>query len=393
MTDFRASVVVLAAALSVTSCGNQAVPPVQIAEIAIPNNPSKFVFDISYVDSGRYYIADRTNKALSVFNTSDFSTVAVVPGFFGIATDLSPDESGPDGVLGVPGSNLIYVGDVGSVKIVDMNATPPAIVKKISIAPPYAKKPSIFRADEGCYDPDDKLMMFAHPGDTIDGKTTGAPAPFATWISTDTQSVVAQFAFPNNATGLEQCVYDPNTKSFYVNNDGTDTNPQGEVDVITAASVVAKTPSVATVYPLPNCGQPTGLVLGPGQDMFVACTQDAGGKLSSPIIDRTTGKTIADVPIGGADQMVYDPATNRYLAPLRYWTYNGISAGRAAVAGVTTPVFAAIDATTHAVIGMAAAGPNTHSVAIDSAQHKAFVPHNSGGSTYTSPGISVYSTN
>ena len=385
MTGFRASVVTLAAAWSVISCGNGVSPPRQIGEIAIPNNPAKFVWDISYVDSGRYYIADRTNKALSVFDTNNYSTIAVVPGFFGVAKNGSPDESGPDGVLGVPGSNLIFVGDVASVKIVDMAANPPAIIKTISINPPGATKPSKFRADEGCYDPDDKLMLFAHPGDDI---------PFMTWISTETQSIVAQLATTDNSTGLEQCVYDSGTKSFYINNDGTDTNPQGEVDVIPAASVVAKNPTVSKNYPLPTCGQPTGLTLGPGQEMFVACTQDATKKLSSPIIDRTTGKTIVDLPIGGADQVVYDSATNRYLAPLRFWTADGVSLGRNTAGAAYTPVLAAIDATSHAVMVKIPAGPNVHSIAIDSDRHKAFVPHNSGASTgnYALPGISVFST-
>lgn len=381
MTTRRVSILAIAAAAAGLSCGSSNHgPPKQIGEIPIPNSPATFVFDIGAVDQGRYYLADRTNKALGVYNTSDYTNVAQIAGPFA-GVQASSDQSGPDGVVPIPGTSIVYVGDVSSVKIVDVSAK--SVVKTVVTfpPPPAPQQASGFRADEGCYDPDDKLMMFAHPGDS---------PPFATWISTTTQTVVARLAFADSA-GLEQCVYDPGTRSFYLNNDGTTANAEGEVDVIAASSVTANAPAIKAVYPLGGCN-PTGMTLGPRNELMVACTPDAGKILQSPILDRTNGNTLATVPLGGADQIAYDPNTNRYFLALRFWVDSGISIGAGQKAGYT-PIFSAVDADTHAVVIKLPAGANDHSIAIDSANHKAFVPHTAGALPgFTAPGITVYST-
>jgi hypothetical protein len=310
---------------------------------------------------------------------------APTPGFAGANTNS--DKAGPDGVVGIPGTSLLYVGDVSSVKVV--NSSTKAVTKNILINPPGSATPSGFRADEGCYDPDDKLMMFAHPGDS---------PPFATWIDTTTNTIKAQYAFTDPAeAGLEQCAYDPGTKSFYLNNDGTTANPQGEVDVFLASSVVAGTPALAKSYPLGKCN-PTGLALGPGNDMLVACAPSLGDPLTSLILDRTTGTTVAVVKLGGADQVAYDSVSNRYFMALRYWTNSGVSN-----IGATTPflgpapqfnpILGVIDASSHAIVATLPAGKNDHSVAVDGPKHLVFVPHDSGGgSGFPSAGITVYTT-
>src|ERR1700738_1229080 len=100
--------------------------------------------------------------------------------------------------------------------------------------------------------------MFANPADS---------PPYATFISTTTNTVVAKLNF-TTSIGLEQCVYDPGTQRFFINNDGTRANPHGELDAITAASAIAGTPSIANAYPEGNCG-PTGLALGPSPNLLV----------------------------------------------------------------------------------------------------------------------------
>jgi hypothetical protein len=249
-----------------------------------------------------------------MFDTTTLASTVITGGatpFTGIGSDS--DHSGPNGVVGIPGTTILYVGDVSSVKVVDSSLK--KVIKNIPINPPGSSGPSGFRADEACYDPDDKLVMFAHPGDAT---------PFVTWIDTTTNTIKAQYSLPG-ASGLEQCAYDSGTKSFYLNNDGNSTNPQGEVDVFLASSVVAGSPALAkTPYPLAKCN-PTGLALGPGKDMLVACAPNAGDPLNSLILDRTTGATVATVALAGADQVAYDPVSNRYFMALRYWTNGGVS--------------------------------------------------------------------
>ncbi len=122
------------------------------------------------------------------------------------------------------------------------------------------------RSDEGCYDPDDNLVMFVNGEDT---------PPFASWIATSgaaANTVVAKFSFSGakfgaGEAGLDACMYDAQTKNFYVNNDGTSANPTGELDVIPASTVVAGTPQVSAQYAQTGCN-PSGLALNPtNQDL------------------------------------------------------------------------------------------------------------------------------
>jgi len=378
----RGSVIGLGvAAVQFLSCGGGPGQPKQLAEIPVPNSPSKFVFDIGYADqAGHYFIADRTNKSVDMFDSKTYSSIAIITGgFAGQDPGGNNDKSGPDGVVGIPGTSTLYVGDVSSVKIVDSSAK--AVTKNIQITPPGSNTPSGFRADEGCYDPDDKLMMFAHPGDS---------PPFISWISTDTQAVVTQLALPGSS-GLEQCAYDPGTKSFLINNDGTTANPDGELDVITASSVTAKAPAVKTAYALPKCS-PAGLVLGPGTDVLVGCAPASGNPLTSLILNRTNGASVATVNLAGADQVAYDSSSNRYFMALRFWVDTGTSIGGSAPATSYNPILGVVDAGSHTIVAKLPAGSNDHSVAVDASNHRVFVPHTVGIAAFPSPGITVYSS-
>jgi hypothetical protein len=355
--------------------------PKQISEIPAPNNAPRLIFDIGYADqAGNYFLADRTNKSVDMIDAKTNAVTAVITGgFAGQDSGGNNDKSGPDGVVGIPGTATLYVGDVGSVKIVD--TTTKAVTKSIPISPPGSSTPSGFRADEACYDADDHLMMFAHPGDS---------PPFITWISTDTQAIVAQLVM-TGASGLEQCAYYQGTKTFLINNDGTPANPDGELDVIDAASVKAHVPVVKVGYPLPNCS-PAGLALGPGTDVLVGCAPATGKPLTSPILNRTTGATVATVNLGGGDQVTYDSASNRYFMALRFWVDSGISIGGAAPAASYNPVLGVVDAGSHAIVAKLPAGSNAHSVAVDSANSRVFVPHTVGIATFPTAGITVYSS-
>jgi hypothetical protein len=77
--------------------------------------------------------------------------------------------SGPDGINAV--GNLIYAGDVNSVKVIDPVAQ--AVIKTITVG--NAGK----RADVGCVDPGHNLFMISSPE---------APVPFASIINTATRT-------------------------------------------------------------------------------------------------------------------------------------------------------------------------------------------------------------
>lgn len=333
--------------------------------LTVPNvGPgTNFSFDLGEVDPAlhRYYFTDRNNKSVDVYDTQSGALIAqITGGFAGVGP--SSEQSGPDGVNVIPNSNFVYVGDVNSVKIIDSRIN--QVVKTITVSNTGN------RADEGCFDPADNLYMISSPGES---------PPFATFISTVSQTIVTKLTFPDSA-GLEQCAYDPVTKSFLVNNDGTTANPHGEVDVIPAASVVALAPAVSKAFPLGNC-DPTGLALGPGTDMAIDCRPGTpNAPLSVLIMNRTTGALLATVPAGGGDQLWYDPSTNAYYVASNRWTPSGQAVASCNATTPCTPVLNIVDAGSRTLIGRITTGNNAHSVAVDPVTHQAFLPFSSSTS-------------
>jgi DNA-binding beta-propeller fold protein YncE len=389
------------------------------AFIAVPGvgAATNFSFDISAVDTvkGRYYFTDRNNKSVDVFDTKTNTFIKQITGGFA-GCDTGPtcngatnDKSGPDGLNIIPGTTFIYVGDVNSVKIIDTQTD--TVVNTIAIG-----GTSGLRADEGCYDPDHKIFMINSPGES---------PPFATFIDTVTQKIIATVLWTDPGTGptgrksdgLEACVYDHATASFLNNNDGSTANPHGEVDVIPASFVLAGTPAAPVtltlpvptagngfkIFPLGNC-DPTGLDLGPGTDLGVMCRQGTtGAPLTFLILDRTTGAVRATLNAGGGDQIAYDAATNRYYLAASRFTASGLAAvnGACSAASPCTPLLTVVDATTRQIVASFNTGNNAHSIAVDPVNHQVYLPISSAAApagcatcaaNFPSGGVSVFST-
>jgi hypothetical protein len=326
----------------------------------------KFSFDIGYVDTttNRYLVTDRTNAAVDVVDIATNTLVKQVKGGF-TGARRTPDESGPNGIVGITGTTLAYAGDVGSVKIIDYQKG--VVTKSIPIA--HAK----LRTDEGCYDPDDSLVMYSNPEDS---------PPFATWISTKTQRVVATLQF-TGAEGLEQCVYDAHSKAFLVNNGGTAANPLGEVDVIPAASVGAEKPTIAARFRAPGCPV-AGMALGPNDELLIGCAAKKQLALRTLILNASTGAVLKTITqVGGEDQVAYDAVKQRFYTASRDMTSSGVAGS-----GRPTPVLGVIDAVTMTWLENVPTGTNAHSVAADGKTNHVFVPV--PPTTSTSGGINVY---
>lgn len=375
---------------SSSASGARLLYPSTIAGVGAGTN---FSFDLGVVSGNRYYVTDRNNASVDVFNSADSSLVAQIRGvgasaFTGLTVvngAINNSVSGPDGINVV--GNMLYVGDVNSVKVVDPSIN--QVVKTISVGT------SGKRADEGCVDPVHNLYMISTPE---------ADTPFATFINTNTQGVVAQVNFTdasgNPSLGLEQCRYDAASDTFFVNNDGTTANPNGELVAIPGASIralpvgatvnyvsVSATPGLPVLagvkaYSEGNC-DPTGLALGPGNDIAVGCRDGtAGAPLLVQIMDRTNGTILKSINAGGGDQIEYDASTNRYYNAGSRWTASGKAGpkGACTAASPCTPVLSIIDAATRTLVTQLATGNNAHSVAVDGVTGKAFLPVSSGTS-------------
>jgi hypothetical protein len=388
------------AGLLVAACGGNRPgspdAPVNDVKVTGITTGSNFSFDIGIVSNGKYYLTDRNNKAIDVIDvaTGNFSLLAA-GSFTGAAASTA--KSGPNGVNAV--GNLLYAGDVNSVKIVDPAAG--KVIKTITVGN------AGFRADEGCYDPVDNLFMIQVPD---------ADLPYAVFINTSTQTVQATVNWTDTngqpAGGNEACVYDPTQKAFLVNNDSTLQNPRGEVDVIPALDITSvsagstlnifELPGMKR-YPLGNC-DPTGLDLGPGTDMISECRQgNAGDKLTTLILNRTNGQILATLPAGGGDEVWYDARTNKYYVAASRWHTSGVNdaGGGCSATNPCDPRLFIIDASARQIVRAIPTGNNAHSVAVDPVTGEVFVPYSSATAPagcpncaqngFSNGGISIFS--
>src|SRR5436309_5748236 len=120
---------VVAAALALTGSSgtpafadNTAAPYQQVAFIDLPSGSAPLKsFDISFVErSGQtYYLADRSNKAVDIFDASSNTFETRVAGFVGFTGNN--DTSGPNGIVVVHDRGEVWAGDGNStVKVIDL---------------------------------------------------------------------------------------------------------------------------------------------------------------------------------------------------------------------------------------------------------------------------------
>ncbi|MBZ5619461.1 MAG: hypothetical protein LAQ69_12170 [Acidobacteriia bacterium] len=303
----------------------------QIATIPLPGGLAGF--DISWVDSdnGRYYLADRTatkgTGRIDVIDTQTMKFLYAIPqkdGDPGFVGNAGANISGPNGVVAIPYLNQLYVGDGDStVKVVDLVAK--MVVATISTG---GKK----RADELAYDPLDHIVMITNPDDS--------PA-YVTFISTDTQKVLGTLTYSPEQRGLEQAVWNAQTKRFLMSVPAAGSRA-GTVDEIDPVAM-----QMTNRFFL-SCS-PAGLALGPLQRTMTSC---------GTVIDGRNGHTLAqsqgygDLTIGG-DEIWFNPGDNRYY-------FGSTNVG-------------VVDADTHFPLGFVT-DAGGHSVAVDSQTNRIFVP-------------------
>jgi hypothetical protein len=380
-----ATTLVASAALVIAGCGGDHLDtsaPHHVSDISVPNITAgvNFSFDIGAISGSRYYFTDRNNASLDQIDIPSKTFVKAIQGSGPLAfTGLGPgpnSQAGPDGAT--PVGNLIYTGDVNSVKVVDPAAG--VVTGKITVSTTGV------RADEGCVDPTHGIFMISSPEET---------PPFATFINTATQTVVAKVTFTDSAgkptAGLEACRYDAAGDNFYVNVDGSTANPHGELVKLPGASIRAipngvtqnyTTLAGVAMYSEGNC-DPTGLALGPGNDIAVGCREGTtGAPLLMQIFDRSKGALLASLNAGGGDQLEYDAPTNRYYNAASRWTASGNAStnGACSAASPCTPVLTIVDAGSRSVVARLNTGNNAHSVAIDPATGLIFIPYSSATS-------------
>src|SRR5258708_33992080 len=106
-----------------------------VTAITIPGNPL-MSFDISWVNPKRaeFYLADRSNKGITIIDTQHLKFKRTIPGFKGVVlnktgTAVDNNHSGPDGV--VTHGRWLYAGDGDStLKVIALNAPTASAIKQ-----------------------------------------------------------------------------------------------------------------------------------------------------------------------------------------------------------------------------------------------------------------------
>jgi len=319
-------------------------------------------FDISWVNAvaGRYYLADRGTTSIDVIDTKHVRYLYSIP-----------LHAAGNGVVAIPNphddvahdpetAGELWVGDSASnVEVIDLKTQ--VVVASIPTG-------GVARADELAYDPLDHIVLIANDRETtcVMGACTG-PAPFITFISVESRTVLGQIFYPNvvfgaPATnhGLEQPVWDAKTGMFYLAVPATLQNPTGEVDEIDPAGQV-----ITRIFPT-TCN-PAGLVLVPQQRVVTSC----GDVISIP-----SGNVLTTVAGVGGDEIWFNPGEERVY-------FGGFQ-------GISVPILDTDNnnLVTTLVVGQINPNPpppsqTTHSVAADSENNLIFVP-------VTNVGVKVY---
>lgn len=307
-----------------------------LTKIDIPGKPLTG-FDVSYVDQNthRYYLADRANAAVDIFDTKSNKFVGRVEGLVG---DKKGDVGGPNSELTVGGQLWIMDGD-SKVKIADLKTR--KIIEEISTG---GKK----RADESAYDSKDHIVI-ATNGDDKPG--------FVTFISTKKgHKVLGKIIFEHASDGIEQPVYDPVSGYFYIDLPELD----GNKTLGAVVQVDPKTLKVVKQMEIKDC-RPQGLDLAPKGNLFVGCRLvPKSPPPADGILNPKTGAFTRIPGDSGGDEVAYNAAAGQF-----YHATNHMTGG---------PVLGVIDAKTNKWLENIPQWGNAHSVATEESSKHVFVP-------------------
>ena len=241
-------------------------------------NTKLFSFDISFVDpaTGLYYLADRSNAALDVVDTTGaftgtpdslFGQIGGAAFNFGGDTGLNMPSNVAQGPNGVAARSPCIFATDGLSRVVSINSNVSFVTPMSSVS-----TGGTHRADELAIDPNDSLLLVINNADT---------PPFGTLISfsaTCALTVKTKIPFTaangiNATNGAEQPAWDPLTQRFYVSipeiNGPGGGDPNGAV-----AKINPLTGAIEAFYPV-NFMQPAGLTLAPNGICSSAATRSS----------------------------------------------------------------------------------------------------------------------
>jgi hypothetical protein len=346
--------------------------------ISLPSGTAPLArFDISFVDPtiALYFLADRSNKAIDVVQTSNNQLQVLLtasPPFAGATP--SNDNAGPDGTLTVRHQETWNGDGPSQVKVINLFNR-----QTTHVIPTGGAN----RADELCLDSRHGVVLMANDAES--------PFPFVSFISTTTYTVTGRITMdgtinggsvlptPKATNGIEQCQWDGQgagaTGHFFinipeVNGPGNDSQPGAvlEIDPVTHAIVNQYN------IPLASCAGPQGMAIGPDPQILLGCNATANANNPTAIINKHNGSIVATInQQSGSDEVWFNPGDGLYFL------------ARSGAVGATQ-LLGIIDSVTFASNSVFTANKNVpgntaHSVAADPSLNQVYVPIPAGVST------------
>jgi hypothetical protein len=292
------------------------------SQISLPGGQQVTSFDTSFVDPvlGLYLLADRTNTAIDVIDTTTNTVLvqlAATPPFAGAM--LGSANEGPNGIVTV-NNREVWAGDGHSqVKVIDLFSQQTTHVIDTGGG---------FRADHLCFDPVDQLVLVAN--------TAESPFPFVSVISTVNYSILQRItmngtvnagqsiAAPPATDGIEQCQWDSRTGRFYLNIPEVGGPGNGTADgaVVVFSPQPNGTLKIDNVLDVPvsECALPLGMTIGPKHQILLGCGNPNKTVPSTIIINDEveTGATAVTIIAtvanqDGADEVWFNVGNNSYF--------------------------------------------------------------------------------
>jgi len=410
---------------------------VKAGQIDVPGGLNSF--DIGFVDAqiGRYFLADRTNKAIDQVVTSTNTIHQLAAGeFFGVQPGTN--TSGPNGVItannhkevwaadGVQCSNPLPATGTGTCGNVLQTSRIQVIDLKTGNVTHTIDNGGNRRADELCEDPQHHVVLVANDDDSD---------LFLTFISTNTYEILGKIKLDGtdanaqkiNATdGIEQCQWSPRTGKFYlavpeVNGDGHNTQPGAVLEIDPVSLKVQNvfaidfgflpqtgTPGNTTGFTPATgaCLGPQGMAIGPQGEILLGCSN--GGTIGtapniitvavgqgSVIINERNGDLVRSLNgLNGSDEVWYNPGNNHYfLAESNHKVFPHSDPNPA------VPILGVVDQRPDTIGEDAdpATVGGSHSVAVDPVSNQVYVPVNAGanalcGQNSTTGCIAIFMT-
>ena len=321
-------------------------------------------YDFATFDASNqlYYLTDRSNNGIDVFNAATNAYVERIgAGLFSGATP-SNNNAGPNGISisNVTGGKLLLAGN-GPSTVISFNLDTTGLVVQGS-----ARATST--AVAGTPTPPNRVdgVAYSPTKDTILAANNASTPGFVTLINNATGVVIKAIlldgtgGYPNvGGNGVEATIFNTTRGTFFVAVPALNAAGTGAGGVI---ELDAANGNLLNTYDFNAMGlagvcSPTGIVQGSGASMLVACSYGAAGH--SVILNPAGAGSLTIVAgISGGDQTAYDPSTNTFFEAARFQQGG--------------PVLGVIDASTLAV-QLLAIGGGDHSVAVDPISHEVFV--------------------